>query len=668
MRLAPLLAATGFASTLGFAAVASAQARPAAPAPCVTPTTPCERWITFGAGPARSMVYATHRLDAPNATLTRALIMVHGAGRNADHYFETATAAGFLAGALGNTLIVAPRFIAGQDKPSANEVMWPEGGNSWRAGGLSPTHPTISSFDFIDELVKTLANKQNFPKLTTIVVAGHSAGGQLATRYAMTSKVHDTPGVQISYVVANPSSYAWPSAVRPLPTGDANPVDADKEALGRDGEKVHGNFSYGPVRQHEGAELQQVAGRPGESRRLLGGHDARADDPAARGASHHLSPRSGGRAAAGRLRFLAERHGAGAHATRARRGVLQVRHRLARCEAPGADRVGVRTQRSLRLHDQCGVPGDLPEVAPFASDLFMHTLTAQRTMALPVSTLYRAWTTGWSTWFAEPDSVRVRAEAGAPFFFEVGQRFEDGRPMQRHPHYGRFLDLVPDALVRLTWVTGAGGTAGAESVVTVRFTATGDGTEVTVTQEGFATVEARDAHAAAWPMVLAQQEARLSARLHEMTPVDAAVGAGLDALRPNRSIPDASLIPVRSYPDLEAAVTWLRDALGCTERLRIAGHRVQLTVGNGAMVAAQWDPAAAPATGGRPPATLMVRVSNIDVTYQRALALGATAVTPPADQPFGERQAVLRDPAGHSWTLTQTMVDVDPARWGGELV
>src|SRR6185503_4408416 len=215
-------------------------------APCTTPTTPCERWITFGSGPARSLVYGTYPLDARNAGLTRALIMVHGASRNADHYFETATAAGFLAGALENTLIVAPRFIAGNDRPSPSEVMWPEGGNSWRAGGMSPTNSTISSFDFMDEIIKKLANKKNFPNLTKIVVAGHSAGGQLATRYAMANKVHNTPGVSISYVVANPSSYAWPVAVRPLPTGDADPATADKEALGADGEKVHTNYSYGP--------------------------------------------------------------------------------------------------------------------------------------------------------------------------------------------------------------------------------------------------------------------------------------------------------------------------------------------------------------------------------------------------------------------------------------
>jgi pimeloyl-ACP methyl ester carboxylesterase len=215
-------------------------------APCVTPTAACERWITYGAGPARSMVYATHPLATRNAAVTRALIMIHGAGRNADHYFETATAAGFLAGALGNTIIISPRLIASPDTGHANEVMWPNGSTSWRAGGISPTHGTLTSFDFIDEIVRKLADKRVFPNLAKIVVAGHSAGGQVATRYAMTSKVHDTKGVSISYVVANPSSYAWPASVRPLPVGAGDTTDAYKEALGPNGEKVNTNFQYGP--------------------------------------------------------------------------------------------------------------------------------------------------------------------------------------------------------------------------------------------------------------------------------------------------------------------------------------------------------------------------------------------------------------------------------------
>jgi len=298
-----------------------------------------------------------------------------------------------------------------------------------------------------------------------------------------------------------------------------------------------------------------------------------------------------------------------------------------------------------------------------------HELTVTRTMPLPAATLFRAWTTGWASWFAEPDSIRATAEMGAPFFFEVAERFDDVRPARRHPHYGRFLRLVPDALVSLTWVTGADGTAGAETVLTVRLDAADAGTTVTLTHGGFASAAARDTHAAAWPMVLEEQERRLLA-LGDDAAGDRASARTESAptLPRNRSIPDATLIPVRSYPDLDAAVTWLTDALGCRERLRIHGHRTQLTIGNGAVVVAAWDATAAPATGGRPPATLMVRVPDIDSTYERALSLGATGLAPPADQPYGERQASLRDPFGHAWTLTQTIADVDPATWGGELV
>jgi pimeloyl-ACP methyl ester carboxylesterase len=225
---------------LGAAGTAAAQV-----APCTHAVSACERWITFGGGPNRSMVYGSHSLTAKNPAITRALIMVHGAGRNADHYFETAMAAAFLAGALDNTIVIAPRFATGRDSVQPNEMLWPERGDNWRSGGASPTDPKITSFDFLDQIVKTLANKQVFPNLKSVVVAGHSAGGQVVTRYEMTSKAFNTPGVSVSYVVANPSSYAWPVAERPLPVGNADPNGADKEALGPNGEKVNTNFTFG---------------------------------------------------------------------------------------------------------------------------------------------------------------------------------------------------------------------------------------------------------------------------------------------------------------------------------------------------------------------------------------------------------------------------------------
>ena len=53
-------------------------------------------------------------------------------------------------------------------------------------------------------------------------------------------------------------------------------------------------------------------------------------------------------------------------------------------------------------------------------------------------------------------------------------------------------------------------------------------------------------------------------------------------MKKNRSIPDASVIPVLIYPDVREAVTWLTGAFGFAERLRIGeNHRSQLRFGDG---------------------------------------------------------------------------------------
>lgn len=40
----------------------------------------------------------------------------------------------------------------------------------------------------------------------------------------------------------------------------------------------------------------------------------------------------------------------------------------------------------------------------------------------------------------------------------------------------------------------------------------------------------------------------------------------------------------------------------------------------------------------------------------------------PTSFEYGERQCSVEDLAGHRWTFSQTLDDVDPADWGGELV
>src|SRR5207244_5567536 len=108
-------------------------------AACVTTAPDCTEWVTFGAGPSRSLVYRSHPLDAKNEKITRALIVIHGQGRNADHYFRTGVAAAFLADALEDTIVISPRFASSdgrgcRDTLASNEVSWRCSGDSWRSG------------------------------------------------------------------------------------------------------------------------------------------------------------------------------------------------------------------------------------------------------------------------------------------------------------------------------------------------------------------------------------------------------------------------------------------------------------------------------------------------------------------------------------------------------
>src|SRR6476469_4979938 len=214
--------------------------------PCTASTQACTEWVAVGSGGGRSLIYRTYSLDTKNDRIRRALIMIHGTNRNPDRYFATATAAAFLAGALEDAIVIAPRVASAdgscRDVLAENEVSWSCGGDSWRSGGNAASHKDLTSFDFMDAILKKLANKQMFPNLQAIVVAGHSAGGQFVARYQMANKVHETLGVPVSHVVANPSSYAWPDASRPLPVDDAAPANA---TLGWKEETPHAKFSYG---------------------------------------------------------------------------------------------------------------------------------------------------------------------------------------------------------------------------------------------------------------------------------------------------------------------------------------------------------------------------------------------------------------------------------------
>jgi hypothetical protein len=188
--------------------------------PCTTATPNCTEWVALSTGPARALVYRSFPLTTKNDTIVRALVVVHGQGRDAHNYFRSALAAGFLADALENTIIVAPRFASNdgscKDVLADNEVSWACEGQSWRSGAPAVSHTALTSYEFMDEILRTLARKDVFPNLKAIVLTGHSAGGQFVSRYEMSNVVHETLGVPVIYVVSNPSSYGYPDANRPV--------------------------------------------------------------------------------------------------------------------------------------------------------------------------------------------------------------------------------------------------------------------------------------------------------------------------------------------------------------------------------------------------------------------------------------------------------------------
>ena len=140
-------------------------------------------------------------------------------------------------------------------------------------------------------------------------------------------------------------------------------------------------------------------------------------------------------------------------------------------------------------------------------------------------------------------------------------------------------------------------------------------------------------------------------------------------MKKNRSVPDTTVIPVLTYSDVRAAVVWLTDTFGFVERVRIGeDHRSQLQFGNGAVIVADVRADRTPPRSGEVTHSVLVRVEDAKAHCEKARAVGARILMEPTDMPFGERQYIAEDPAGHQWTFSETLADMAPEEWGGETV
>ncbi len=118
-------------------------------------------------------------------------------------------------------LLVSPQVYVLSDGPSPTELYWDSRGQpdrDWAWGGNSSASlaASVSSFAVLDTIVGVMTDAALYPKLRAVLVAGHSAGGQIVMRYALASGVHETAAAALRYFPANPSSYTYLDAARPV--------------------------------------------------------------------------------------------------------------------------------------------------------------------------------------------------------------------------------------------------------------------------------------------------------------------------------------------------------------------------------------------------------------------------------------------------------------------
>ena len=170
---------------------------------------------------------SNHPIAEPNPKIKQLVIYIHGARRNGLDYYEWGEKAVKTAGSDEKTLLIAPQFTSEKDlddhQHDQNHLFWSN--NNWRIGDESVSskkrkmEESFSSFTLIDSMIARVCDKKLFPKLKKIIIIGHSAGGQLVSRYlGMTPMPNVLKTCKFSFIVMNPSSYMYLDGRRPFQT------------------------------------------------------------------------------------------------------------------------------------------------------------------------------------------------------------------------------------------------------------------------------------------------------------------------------------------------------------------------------------------------------------------------------------------------------------------
>jgi len=113
-----------------------------------------------------------------------------------------------------------------------------------------------------------------------------------------------------------------------------------------------------------------------------------------------------------------------------------------------------------------------------------------------------------------------------------------------------------------------------------------------------------------------------------------------------------TITPYLHPTSVPAYIDFLTRAFGAVEEARHSAPdgrvmHAQVRLGNAMIEMGEPDPAVPM------PTTFYLYVDDADALYHRAVAAGATALTPPADQSYGDRVCSVRDSTGTLWYIAR---------------
>lgn len=105
-----------------------------------------------------------------------------------------------------------------------------------------------------------------------------------------------------------------------------------------------------------------------------------------------------------------------------------------------------------------------------------------------------------------------------------------------------------------------------------------------------------------------------------------------------------SVTPRLFAVDAPALVAFLRAAFGATGEAA-TGRPAELAIGDSIVMVGGTE------TRDATQSCFYLYVPDADATYARAIEAGAASIEAPWDTPYGDRRAMIEDPAGNTWQI-----------------